>query len=216
PSALLPRHSLLRLSPGEPELSSGSHPFSGWPLPPSRKLPLSSRPFARLPLATVRSGGGPRGSCSTRGPGWSATDGRRGGGAAARSGGLLGGGATGAVGSDGVWEQRAGSSSGCGGDGQAVAHLSTPDRLQVRMGEQSNLVVHSGTVLPVSSKVRQDLRAVIHGNNTLGVYITLRMLLRFEIFRNGKAMPWKATTTPRDAGQRSRYSREILCYINFL
>ncbi|CAN6280633.1 unnamed protein product, partial [Urochloa humidicola] len=86
-------------------------------------------------------------------PGWSATDGRRGGGAAARSGGLLGGRAAGAVGSGGVWEQRAGSSSGCGGDGQAVAHLSTPDRLQVRVGEQSNLVMHSGTVLPASSKV---------------------------------------------------------------
>ncbi|CAN6280968.1 unnamed protein product [Urochloa humidicola] len=38
---------------------------------------------------------------------------------------------------------------------------------------------------------RQDLRAVIHGNNTLGVHITLTMRLRFEIFRNGKAMPWK-------------------------
>lgn len=38
---------------------------------------------------------------------------------------------------------------------------------------------------------RQDLRAVIHGNNTLGVYITLRMRLRCEIFRNGKAMPGK-------------------------
>jgi NAD+ kinase len=38
---------------------------------------------------------------------------------------------------------------------------------------------------------RQDLRAVIHGNNTLGVYITLRMCLRCEILRNGKAMPGK-------------------------
>ncbi|KAJ6709320.1 putative proteinD/NADH KINASE FAMILY PROTEIN [Salix koriyanagi] len=39
---------------------------------------------------------------------------------------------------------------------------------------------------------RQDLRQVIHGNNTLdGVYITLRMRLRCEIFRNGKAMPGK-------------------------
>ncbi|MQL70528.1 hypothetical protein Taro_002866 [Colocasia esculenta] len=38
----------------------------------------------------------------------------------------------------------------------------------------------------------QDLRAVIHGNNTLdGVYITLRMRLRCEIFRNGKAIPGK-------------------------
>lgn len=39
---------------------------------------------------------------------------------------------------------------------------------------------------------RQDLRAVIHGNNTAdGVYITLRMRLRCEIFRNGKALPGK-------------------------
>jgi NAD+ kinase len=38
---------------------------------------------------------------------------------------------------------------------------------------------------------RQDLRAVIHGNNTLGVYITLRMRLRCEILRNGKTMPGK-------------------------
>lgn len=37
-----------------------------------------------------------------------------------------------------------------------------------------------------------DLRQVIHGNNTTdGVYITLRMRLRCEIFRNGKAMPGK-------------------------
>ncbi|KAK1299838.1 hypothetical protein QJS10_CPB13g00952 [Acorus calamus] len=39
---------------------------------------------------------------------------------------------------------------------------------------------------------RQDLRAVIHGNNTLdGVYITLRMRLRCELFRKGKAVPGK-------------------------
>ncbi|CAH2033541.1 unnamed protein product [Thlaspi arvense] len=39
---------------------------------------------------------------------------------------------------------------------------------------------------------RQDLKRVIHGNNTLdGVYITLRMRLRCEIYRNGKAMPGK-------------------------
>ncbi|KAH6800151.1 NAD kinase 2 [Perilla frutescens var. hirtella] len=37
-----------------------------------------------------------------------------------------------------------------------------------------------------------DLRQVIHGNNTTdGVYITLRMRLRCEIFRNGKAVPGK-------------------------
>ncbi|XP_010269060.1 PREDICTED: NAD kinase 2, chloroplastic-like isoform X2 [Nelumbo nucifera] len=39
---------------------------------------------------------------------------------------------------------------------------------------------------------KKDLRQVIHGNNTSdGVYITLRMRLRCEIFRNGKAMPGK-------------------------
>ncbi|KAG6499677.1 hypothetical protein ZIOFF_039468 [Zingiber officinale] len=38
---------------------------------------------------------------------------------------------------------------------------------------------------------KKDLRAVIHGNNTLGVYITLRMRLRCEIFRSGKAVPGK-------------------------
>lgn len=39
---------------------------------------------------------------------------------------------------------------------------------------------------------KADLRQVIHGNNTIdGVYITLRMRLRCEIFRNGKAMPGK-------------------------
>ncbi|XP_027368108.1 NAD kinase 2, chloroplastic-like isoform X2 [Abrus precatorius] len=39
---------------------------------------------------------------------------------------------------------------------------------------------------------KQDLRQVIGGNNTRdGVYITLRMRLRCEIFRNGKAMPGK-------------------------
>jgi len=39
---------------------------------------------------------------------------------------------------------------------------------------------------------KQDLRQVIHGNNTRdGVYITLRMRLRCEIFHKGKARPGK-------------------------
>ncbi|WVY89495.1 hypothetical protein V8G54_035009 [Vigna mungo] len=39
---------------------------------------------------------------------------------------------------------------------------------------------------------KQDLGQVIHGNNTRdGVYITLRMRLRCEIFHKGKAMPGK-------------------------
>jgi len=39
---------------------------------------------------------------------------------------------------------------------------------------------------------KEDLRQVIHGNSIQdGVYITLRMRLRCQIFRNGKAMPGK-------------------------
>jgi NAD+ kinase len=39
---------------------------------------------------------------------------------------------------------------------------------------------------------KKDLRQIIHGNNTIdGVYITLRMRLHCEIFRNGKAVPGK-------------------------
>nr|CAB3491154.1 unnamed protein product [Digitaria exilis] len=59
--------------------------------------------------------------------------------------------------------------------------------------EVVNLPVEIGTA-PSAEQFegfKQDLRAVIHGNNTLGVYITLRMRLRCEIFRNGKAMPGK-------------------------
>lgn len=38
----------------------------------------------------------------------------------------------------------------------------------------------------------QDLRAIIHGNTMVeGVYITLRMRLRCELFRNGKSVPGK-------------------------
>ncbi|VFR00259.1 unnamed protein product [Cuscuta campestris] len=39
---------------------------------------------------------------------------------------------------------------------------------------------------------KKDLRHIIHGNSTLdGVYITLRMRLHCEIYRNGKAVPGK-------------------------
>lgn len=38
----------------------------------------------------------------------------------------------------------------------------------------------------------QDLRQVIHGNTTRdGVYITLRMRLRCELFHNGNTVPGK-------------------------
>lgn len=37
----------------------------------------------------------------------------------------------------------------------------------------------------------EDLRSVIHGNNTLGVYITLRMRLHCQVFRKGQAVPGK-------------------------
>lgn len=47
-------------------------------------------------------------------------------------------------------------------------------------------------LVPQFDEYKRDLRAVIHGNNTIdGVYITLRMRLRCEVFRNGKAMPGK-------------------------
>jgi NAD+ kinase len=40
---------------------------------------------------------------------------------------------------------------------------------------------------------KQDLQAVIHGHNDMmtGVYITLRMRLRCELYRNGMPVPGK-------------------------
>ncbi|KAJ0973197.1 hypothetical protein J5N97_021156 [Dioscorea zingiberensis] len=78
-----------------------------------------------------------------------------------------------------------------GGDG-VILHASNlfrgavPPVVSFNLGSLGFLTSHT------FEEYRQDLRAVIHGNNTLdGVYITLRMRLRCEIFRNGKAMPGK-------------------------
>ncbi|KQJ89091.1 probable NAD kinase 2, chloroplastic [Brachypodium distachyon] len=77
-----------------------------------------------------------------------------------------------------------------GGDG-VILHASNlfrtsvPPVVSFNLGSLGFLTSHN------FEGFRQDMRAVIHGNNTLGVYITLRMRLRCVIFRNGKAMPGK-------------------------
>ncbi|XP_020106861.1 probable NAD kinase 2, chloroplastic [Ananas comosus] len=78
-----------------------------------------------------------------------------------------------------------------GGDG-VILHASNifrgavPPVVSFNLGSLGFLTSHT------FEDYRQDLTAVIHGNKTLdGVYITLRMRLRCEIFRNGKAMPGK-------------------------
>ncbi|XP_068647489.1 NAD kinase 2, chloroplastic isoform X2 [Aristolochia californica] len=78
-----------------------------------------------------------------------------------------------------------------GGDG-VILHASNlfrgavPPVVSFNLGSLGFLTSHT------FDDFRQDLKAVIHGNNTAdGVYITLRMRLRCEIFRNGKAIPGK-------------------------
>ncbi|KAH7524560.1 hypothetical protein FEM48_Zijuj06G0132300 [Ziziphus jujuba var. spinosa] len=78
-----------------------------------------------------------------------------------------------------------------GGDG-VILHASNifrdavPPVVSFNLGSLGFLTSHS------FDDYKQDLRQVIHGNNTRdGVYITLRMRLRCEIFRNGKAVPGK-------------------------
>ncbi|XP_040997571.1 NAD kinase 2, chloroplastic-like isoform X1 [Juglans microcarpa x Juglans regia] len=78
-----------------------------------------------------------------------------------------------------------------GGDG-VILHASNlfrgavPPVVSFNLGSLGFLTSHG------FEDYKQDLRQVIHGNNTLdGVYITLRMRLRCEIFRNGKAVPGK-------------------------
>ncbi|XP_021760887.1 NAD kinase 2, chloroplastic-like [Chenopodium quinoa] len=78
-----------------------------------------------------------------------------------------------------------------GGDG-VILHASNlfrdavPPVVSFNLGSLGFLTSHS------FDDYKQDLRQVIHGNNTTdGVYITLRMRLRCEVFRNGKAMPGK-------------------------
>ncbi|XVF39260.1 hypothetical protein PTKIN_Ptkin01aG0020700 [Pterospermum kingtungense] len=78
-----------------------------------------------------------------------------------------------------------------GGDG-VILHASNlfrgavPPVVSFNLGSLGFLTSHT------FEDYRQDLKQVIHGNNTTdGVYITLRMRLRCEIFRNGKAVPGK-------------------------
>lgn len=78
-----------------------------------------------------------------------------------------------------------------GGDG-VILHASNlfrgavPPVVSFNLGSLGFLTSHA------FEDYKKDLRLIIHGNNTLdGVYITLRMRLRCEILRNGKAMPGK-------------------------
>lgn len=78
-----------------------------------------------------------------------------------------------------------------GGDG-VILHASNlfrgavPPVVSFNLGSLGFLTSHA------FEDFKQDLKRVIHGNSTLeGVYITLRMRLHCEIFRNGKAMPGK-------------------------
>ncbi|KAJ4700756.1 NAD kinase 2, chloroplastic-like protein [Melia azedarach] len=78
-----------------------------------------------------------------------------------------------------------------GGDG-VILHASNlfrdavPPVVSFNLGSLGFLTSHA------FDDYRQDLQQVIYGNKTLdGVYITLRMRLRCEIFRNGKAVPGK-------------------------
>ncbi|XP_024020712.1 NAD kinase 2, chloroplastic isoform X2 [Morus notabilis] len=78
-----------------------------------------------------------------------------------------------------------------GGDG-VILHASNlfrgavPPVVSFNLGSLGFLTSHT------FEDFRQDLKHVIHGNNTRdGVYITLRMRLQCEIFRNDKAVPGK-------------------------
>ncbi|KAK7410627.1 hypothetical protein VNO78_01568 [Psophocarpus tetragonolobus] len=78
-----------------------------------------------------------------------------------------------------------------GGDG-VIMHASNlfrgavPPVVSFNLGSLGFLASHN------FEDYKQDLQQVIHGNSTRdGVYITLRMRLRCEIFRKGKAVPGK-------------------------
>ncbi|XP_047325324.1 NAD kinase 2, chloroplastic [Impatiens glandulifera] len=77
-----------------------------------------------------------------------------------------------------------------GGDG-VILHASNlfrdavPPVVSFNLGSLGFLTSHS------FEDYRQDLKQVIYGSTLDGVYITLRMRLRCEIFRRGKAMPGK-------------------------
>ncbi|CAN1801539.1 NAD kinase 2, chloroplastic [Linum perenne] len=77
-----------------------------------------------------------------------------------------------------------------GGDG-VILHASNlfreavPPVVSFNLGSLGFLTSHN------FEDFRKDLRQLIHVNSTVGVYITLRMRLRCEIFRNGEAVPGK-------------------------
>lgn len=78
-----------------------------------------------------------------------------------------------------------------GGDG-VILHASNifreavPPVVSFNLGSLGFLTAHH------FADFQRDLKSIIHGNITTdGVYITLRMRLRSEIFRNGKAVPGK-------------------------
>ncbi|KAG6549303.1 hypothetical protein Mapa_009289 [Marchantia paleacea] len=79
-----------------------------------------------------------------------------------------------------------------GGDG-VILHASNlfrsavPPVVSFNLGSLGFLTAHP------FKEFKQDLRAIIHGHSEMmtGVYITLRMRLRCELYRNGKAIPGK-------------------------
>lgn len=78
-----------------------------------------------------------------------------------------------------------------GGDG-VILHASNLFRTAVPPVVSFNLGSLGFLTSHIFDEYKRDLKAVIHGNDTVdGVYITLRMRLRCEVFRNGKAMPGK-------------------------
>ncbi|XP_022870357.1 NAD kinase 2, chloroplastic isoform X1 [Olea europaea var. sylvestris] len=102
-----------------------------------------------------------------------------------------------------------------GGDG-VILHASNlfigavPPVVSFNLGSLGFLTSHT------FQDCKNDLKQVIHGNNTLdGVYITLRMRLCCEIFRNGKAVPGKVFNVLNevvvDRGSNP-YLSKIECY----
>ncbi|CAI0393262.1 unnamed protein product [Linum tenue] len=101
-----------------------------------------------------------------------------------------------------------------GGDG-VILHASNlfrdavPPVVSFNLGSLGFLTSHS------FGDYRKDLRKLIHVNNTVGVYITLRMRLRCEIFRKGQAVPGKVVDVLNevvvDRGSNP-YLSKIECY----
>nr|KYP69991.1 hypothetical protein KK1_009201 [Cajanus cajan] len=106
-----------------------------------------------------------------------------------------------------------------GGDG-VILHASNlfrgavPPVVSFNLGSLGFLTSHN------FEDYKKDLQQVIHGNNTRdGVYITLRMRLRCEIFRKGKAVPGKVfdilNEVVVDRGSNP-YLSKIECYEHVL